>query len=105
MELELPSRQKRSRSQPQVHTLYRMFDSDDNLIYIGLTNNPPGRFKQHSQDKSWWDSVKYIAVEQFSSRDELIAAERTAIETERPIHNVTFNRRIGPSSDQFALAI
>ena len=76
----------------KVHVLYRMFDRDNRLLYIGLTNNPKGRFGNHRDTQRWWDQVDHITVENFPSREELIKAERAAIEAEKPINNVVYNR-------------
>jgi excinuclease UvrABC nuclease subunit len=74
-----------------AHVLYRMFDAEDHLLYVGLTNNPRNRFSGHSKGKAWWPEVAHIRVETFATRDELIAAEKAAIQTERPWYNITHN--------------
>lgn len=79
-------------SNTNLHVLYRMFDAAGQLLYVGLTNNPKGRFGNHRDTKDWWDQVSTIKVESFSSREELIAAERTAIGAEKPLHNRIHNR-------------
>lgn len=70
------------------HVLYRMFDADGDLLYIGITNNPPERFRAHSGGKDWWPQVSNITVETFSSREELESAEWAAIGAESPRYNV-----------------
>jgi len=75
-----------------IHALYRFWAADGTLLYIGLTMNPPTRFKAHSKDKEWWLLVASVTFEHFPTRDALVAAERAAIEQERPVHNVTYNR-------------
>lgn len=74
-----------------MHTLYRFYNRAGDLLYVGITNNPARRFAKHSDEKSWWRHVARIALEQHPSREALRAAERMAIETERPIHNVRMN--------------
>lgn len=71
------------------HVLYRMFNATDDLLYVGLTNNPKGRIGNHAV-KDWWISVAYIRLEHFATRDELKAAETKAIREERPLFNATF---------------
>lgn len=83
-------RAKRTFESP-VHVLYRMFDKDDRLLYVGLTKNPPGRFKSHSDTKSWWHEVAQIGIEHFISREELVAAEIVAIKSEKPVYNIIHN--------------
>lgn len=74
-----------------THVLYRFFDANDTLLYIGITNNPPARFRQHRGDKSWWDSVANIKIETRESRADLHLAERNAIVTESPKYNIAMN--------------
>jgi len=71
-----------------MHVLYRFYDRSDHLLYVGITNNPAARFKQHEHGKDWWDQVASITLEQHASRQALMDAERAAIIAERPTHNV-----------------
>lgn len=74
-----------------VHVLYRMFDANQELLYVGLTKDPSARFKQHSQSKDWFLEVAAITVEHFATREELTAAEILAIRSECPRHNIVHN--------------
>ena len=76
-----------------THVLYRFYDANSVLLYIGITRNPPARFKGHATEKAWWDMVAHIKMQNFDSRDELSEAERHAIITEVPRYNVTHNDR------------
>jgi transcriptional regulator with XRE-family HTH domain/predicted GIY-YIG superfamily endonuclease len=75
------------------HVLYRMFDADNRLLYVGLTNNPKDRFGSHRSAKHWWSGVATITLETFSTPQELVAAERAAIENEKPLHNILHNQK------------
>jgi hypothetical protein len=70
------------------HVLYRFWDCDDQLLYVGLTANPGSRWKAHGVEKPWWIDVARVTVEHFASRAEAEAAEATAIKTEGPLYNV-----------------
>ena len=84
---------KRFRLEGAPTTLYRMYDHDGNLVYVGITSRMNGtRFAQHDRDKSWWQSVSRIDLEHFATRQEALDAERVAIQTERPMRNVCHNR-------------
>lgn len=67
--------------------LYRIFNSSDQLLYVGATTNPALRFKDHSLHKRWWRQAAKITLEHFDSVEELNAAEVWAIQTEKPHHN------------------
>lgn len=73
------------------HVVYRFYGADRELLYIGITINPPARFTRHQAGKSWWDDVVRIALEQHPSRESALLAEREYIITERPRHNIDHN--------------
>lgn len=72
----------------ETTTLYRMYDADRVLLYVGISNRPHVRFAQHAADKPWWTEVAHIAVEHHPGRGWAAQAERHAIETEQPLYNV-----------------
>lgn len=70
--------------------IYRAYDATDRLLYVGVTSNPVGRFSTHRHKKDWWRSqVVRIELEWLPSRTHAFAAEKVAIATENPIHNVS----------------
>jgi predicted GIY-YIG superfamily endonuclease len=77
------------------HGLYRFFDHEGVLLYVGITVNLPTRLASHADEKPWWTNVARMTVEYHPSRDLVLDAERLAIATERPLHNVQHNRRAG----------
>lgn len=72
-------------------TLYRFFDANDVLLYVGITNDAGTRWRNHSRKKGWWREVCRVRVEHFDSRAEVEAAEKAAIIAEAPVHNVQHN--------------
>ena len=72
-------------------TLYRMFDADGRLLYVGISSDVGKRLKQHSQDKDWWKQVATVGVEHHKSRRHAAVAEREAIIAEKPLWNLTYN--------------
>lgn len=77
-------------------TLYRFYDADGALLYIGVTMDPPVRWKAHADVKEWWATVRNIKMEPFETRTEVLAAERAAIKAERPRYNVIHNGQDHP---------
>lgn len=73
--------------------LYRFFDEAGDLLYVGVTADLGGRWKAHSKDKPWWSDVRSCTVEPHPDRAAVLAAERSAIESERPRYNVVHNGR------------
>jgi hypothetical protein len=74
-------------------TLYRFYDADDRLLYIGISEKGPERWKAHRKDKPWWTDVARSTTEHYETRAEALEAERAAIIAEKPLHNVVHNRR------------
>lgn len=77
--------------------LYRHFDSNDVLLYVGITRDAEARREQHAKTSMWAEFAVRETCEWFDSREEATAAEREAIEAEQPL----FNRAYGsPDRDQ-----
>lgn len=72
-------------------TLYRFYDRDGLLLYIGIAGNPARRFKQHNDDKLWWSTVATSTMEHYPTRAAALKAEKLAIEAEVPLHNWVHN--------------
>lgn len=75
------------------YCLYRMFDDQNNLLYVGQSIRLAERMHQHSKDKSWWPPQR-IEIEQYENANALNDAERQVIQTEKPLHNVMHNKSI-----------
>jgi predicted GIY-YIG superfamily endonuclease len=67
--------------------LYRLYDEDGVLLYVGITNNWPRRRSMHMQDKSWWGEVCQVTFERFHHRTQAERAEPVVIKSERPRYN------------------
>lgn len=37
--------------------LYRLYDANGVLLYIGISGDPKRRFRQHARTKHWWPEV------------------------------------------------
>lgn len=74
---------------PSRHTsLYRFFDSNGSLLYVGISFDLPTRWVDHSSSKPWWHCVDTATIEHYPDRGTAEAAERHAIKTENPAWNV-----------------
>jgi predicted GIY-YIG superfamily endonuclease len=69
-------------------SLYRMYDSSQRLLYVGITSRGPRRWREHMASKAWWDEVATVSVEHFPLRSDAASAEQWAIRNERPLYNV-----------------
>ena len=73
------------------YVLYRFYDVEHVLLYVGVTGKLSRRIKQHESTKSWWHKVASIKIERFPSQTDVFAAEKFAIVTEGPIYNGSHN--------------
>lgn len=69
--------------------LYRLYDEDDRLLYVGIAFNPRVRCYHHKKHKPWWPSVARREVEWHDNRRQAEAAESAAIAAEKPRYNVS----------------
>ena len=86
----LPPKARRGRTDD--HLLYRFFDTEGVLLYVGITYDLSMRFSQHSVERWWWGQWAYSTVVRYHSRAALEAAERLAIKSEKPLHNEVHNK-------------
>lgn len=75
--------------------LYRFFDNDGALLYVGISLSAAQRASQHKHEKQWWPDVARMDVERHPNRAAALDAERHAITTERPIYNIVHNKQGG----------
>lgn len=71
--------------------LYRFYDSDGVLLYVGISKSWTDRLVQHRRDKVWFGHVARVDVAYYKDRDAVLDAEQEAIRRERPVHNIVHN--------------
>lgn len=71
-------------------TLYRYFDTDGRLLYVGISGNNLKRQSQHKKNSEWFSQAATAKFEHFSNRQAALAAEKQAIQTEKPIYNLQY---------------
>lgn len=74
-------------------TLYRYYDSTGSLLYIGISCKPGKRMHQHYKSQPWSGLIAKTEFEHFEDRVAALNAEKSAIITEKPLHNVVHNGR------------
>lgn len=74
--------------------LYRHYDAEDNLLYVGISLWPTQRLRRHQKAAAKWAQYAVtMTTEWFESREKALDAEATAIQTERPLHNIVHNKK------------
>lgn len=78
---------------PDLETaLYRWWDADGLLLYIGISDDLATRTSNHVKASSWMDFAALCKITRFTTRNEAAAAETEAIKAERPLFNDRHNR-------------
>jgi predicted GIY-YIG superfamily endonuclease len=67
--------------------LYRLYDADHTLLYVGMAFDVAARMRTHAKRQPWWDEVVTTDVTWAASRAKADAAETIAITLERPKYN------------------
>jgi len=72
-------------------TLYRLFNEQSELLYVGISVRVEQRMYEHSQNKWWWLEVEHQVLTQCPTRREALELEELAIKGEKPKYNITHN--------------
>ena len=69
------------------HFVYRQFDGEGRLLYVGATRQPEQREREHSTRSVWWPLVDRTEYEMHVCKALAWAHEQHAIRTEAPLFN------------------
>ena len=73
--------------------LYRHYDNEDKLLYIGISLSAMARLSQHNRSSKWASLAVKMTTEWFDSRVEALEEEKRAIQCEAPVYNITHNSK------------
>ena len=68
--------------------LYRYYDAQGVLLYVGITKDPAARRRHHQLHSEWYPHAGEPLIEWFEDRKSALKAERDAIRNEAPVFNV-----------------
>jgi hypothetical protein len=74
--------------------LYRCFDRDGSLLYVGISVSAAARLIGHKRNSCWFNSLHRVDVQYFSSRKKALEEEAAAIKKEKPKLNKHHNKNI-----------
>lgn len=67
--------------------VYRLYDAQDLLLYIGRSKSPEARIARHQRATGGWQLlIDHWTIEEFSSASNAIRGQRRATLDERPLH-------------------
>lgn len=82
--------------------LYRLFDVDGALLYIGVTADLLERLHQHEALQPWWADVASVQMVRYARRKDALADEWAAIQQEDPVH---VHQHPSPRGERKAVAV
>jgi hypothetical protein len=92
-----------SRAMTVPTRLYRHFDADNVLLYVGISLSAVQRLQRHSK-RRWADQIARVEIVTFPTRAAALAAEAEAIVTERPLFNKAGRQVVARVGDAEPLA-
>jgi hypothetical protein len=75
-----------------MYQLYRQFNKGGQLLYVGMSLHTIARLSGHKKS-GWFAEIARVEVENFDSKDCVVAAEAKAIKTENPRYNIVHSSR------------
>lgn len=80
--------EKNARANAGPTALYRLFDANGRLLYIGTSIEPERRFREHRKTAKWWPQVARREVEWLEVNGmAALHAELAVITAESPLWN------------------
>lgn len=89
-----------------AHIVYRCYDADERLIYVGMTSLPLSRrFKAHEiKNPAVVADAARVVVTDYPDRAAAAEAESRAIDAENPAYNIRRGAAYEPSADELRSA-
>lgn len=84
----LPPTNSETRPPGMASCVYRIYDRNHVLLYVGMSVNPRGRFRAHSMDKDWWKDTHHCSLTWYPDLRTTELAEHIGIYEGAPIHNL-----------------
>ena len=75
-------------------TIYRLYNAEGQLLYVGITGLGMARLKEHSKKQPWWTEVASASFEHCGDRESALRGEESLIKTLKPKYNVVHNQRV-----------
>ncbi|KDR96796.1 GIY-YIG catalytic domain-containing protein [Peptoclostridium litorale DSM 5388] len=72
-----------------MYYVYRLYDKDDKLLYVGKTTSLETRMTTHKLDLRWKDELTRIEVAQCNSKTDMDIYELYYINKLNPLHNIS----------------
>ena len=75
--------------------LYRLWNGDQ-LLYVGISKSYLRRLTEHMETQPWAGLITKVTTEVYDTRKLAAQAERLAVQTEKPLHNILLQKKETP---------
>jgi hypothetical protein len=82
-----PPRSSQRKTVSQYHELYRHYDADGMLLYIGASHDALDRLRGHRSSSGWYRLITKMTIERFPTLEDLVRAEKETVTREKPPYN------------------
>lgn len=69
------------------HAVYRVYDAEKRLLYVGMSLNPIRRLDDHKNCSVWHEHSALVTIEWFETKGLAAKVEAAAILVEKPVFN------------------
>lgn len=78
----------------RTYWLYRVYNKDRQLLYVGISLDTVKRFNQHEKYSDWWKVKELIEMMELQgvSKSAAMKIEKDAIHLESPLFNIVHNQ-------------
>ena len=79
----------------KTYYVYRHFDADGRLLYVGSSADPFKRLAQHVATSKWMLDVAVVTLEKHETVSAMVNAERAAVMAQNPANNINLMSKPG----------
>ncbi len=72
--------------------VYMFFNQEDQIIYIGVSQNPYQREREHKKTSAWFEHVARMEIQWCTTREKALKIEKARIRHYRPRFNTMHNK-------------
>lgn len=71
---------------------------DSYTRYVGYTDNPSRRIREHRKQKQWFSEITRINIRRYATKEEALKTEALEILFGEDLHNLDVNKRLSDAA-------
>jgi len=77
----------------KTHFVYKQYDEQNQLLYVGCTSAPRVRMALHRNNSPWFSKIDRVEIKAFTSKLEAVSEETRSIVKDQPKFNIAKKTR------------